>query len=82
MSHEQTITINVDGQFYNIPTVVGGKKRADAAAARHAIDNRLLGQGFPSLAEAERAAVSRSQSFRHTSAPRRAAPGRSAMGRR
>ena len=63
MSHEKTITIEVDGKHYNIPTVVGGKTLSSKQAADFAFKNKKLGKGFNSLDEAVKAAISRSRSF-------------------
>ena len=35
MSHENTITIESDGKFFNIPTVIKGKQLTDKQAFQH-----------------------------------------------
>lgn len=63
MSHEQSITIDVDGLFYNIPTVHKGKKLTDDEAfdlfSKGVI--KPLGPSFKTLDEALRAAKKRSE---------------------
>jgi hypothetical protein len=63
MSHEQTITFDMDGKFFNVPTVVDGKKVSGKKAIDFAIKNKKLGRGFTSLQNAEKAAKARSKSF-------------------
>jgi cytochrome c5 len=64
VSHEQTITVEVDGRHYVIPTVINGRKVSNEFAA-----DALKAGSIPPLAvfssafEAEHYAQSRSQSF-------------------
>lgn len=67
MSHEKSITIEVDGRFVNIPTVIEGhevsKKRAIDAFMNKKIKS-LGNRSFKTLDEAIRAAKHRSETFR------------------
>lgn len=58
--HEQSITIGLDDQFYNIPSVVKGRKISDDEAVAHAKRSNTLGQGYPDLDTAVSAAKQRS----------------------
>jgi hypothetical protein len=64
MSHEQTITTEIDGKYYNVPTVINGKKRSDKEAIDYHVKNQSLGAAFDSLDEAVTAAEKRSRSFK------------------
>lgn len=61
MSHRKTITIDVDGVYHNIPTVVGGKQLTPRQAADLAVKKNQLGVAFPSLDQAVEAAKKRSR---------------------
>ena len=65
-STERTITIEVDGKFYNIPTLQDGKQLSDADAIDAAEVGIMDGtyRAFDSLEEATAAARARSQSIR------------------
>ena len=63
MSHERTITFDMDGKFFNVPSVIGGKQVSGKKAIDFAIKNKKLGRGFTSLQNAEKAAKARSKSF-------------------
>tara|TARA_R100001530_G_scaffold26226_4_gene21112 strand:- start:1862 stop:2086 length:225 start_codon:yes stop_codon:yes gene_type:complete len=63
MSHEQTITVGIDDKFFNIKSVIGGKKVGKRAAVDHAIKTKRLGHGFTTQTEAHAAARARSKSF-------------------
>lgn len=63
MAHERTITFDMDGKFFNVPTVINGKKVSDKKAIDFAIKNKRLGRGFKSLQNAEKAAIARSKTF-------------------
>ncbi|MEE9610774.1 MAG: hypothetical protein V3W19_05950 [Desulfatiglandales bacterium] len=63
MSHEKTITVEIDGKHYNIPTVIGGKTYGVREAARIAIKNKGLGRGYLNLKNAVDAAKKRSKGF-------------------
>lgn len=61
-STERTIGIEMDGRFFNIPTIVNGKQLSedDAIAAFQRGDNPAVGE-FGSQEEADRAASARSE---------------------
>ena len=61
ISTEETITIEVDGKFYNIPTIVNGVRVPEHAAELlfRAGQNKPVGE-FKSLDEALKAAKERS----------------------
>lgn len=65
MSHENSITIGVDGRFVNIPTVVDGNQLSDDVAIRLFQDGRIqsLNGFFDTMKSAVKAAGSRSRSF-------------------
>lgn len=63
MSHEQSITIEIDGKYHNIPSVVGGKVVSDDEAYKAAISQNGLGEGFADEPTAISAAKARSTSF-------------------
>lgn len=63
MSHEQTITIDVDRKWHNIVTVVNGKKVSDKEAINYAIGNKTLGKSYDTVEEAVKKAKERSRSF-------------------
>tara|TARA_Y100000310_G_scaffold343439_1_gene451075 strand:+ start:5585 stop:5836 length:252 start_codon:yes stop_codon:yes gene_type:complete len=46
VSHKKTITVGIDGKFFNIPTVIGGKTVGTRRAVDFAIKNRKLGKSF------------------------------------
>ena len=77
--HEQSITVGLDDQFYNIPSVVKGRKVNDDEAVAYAKRTNTLGQGFPDIATAVEAAKKRSARSTHGVATR---PGRPLRGRR
>src|SRR3989304_5496773 len=60
-STEETITIDQDGKFYNIPTIVNGQRISEDEAVRlfQAGINKAVGE-FPTLEEAKRRAAARS----------------------
>ena len=60
MSHEKTITIDMDGKWYNVPTVINGTQVSDEAAVEYARSNEDLGYAFNSVEEAVAAAKKRS----------------------
>lgn len=60
MSHERSITVEVDGGHYNIPTVRGGKRLTDDEATQSAIRENRLGRRYGSVEEAVKAAGQRS----------------------
>ena len=61
--HEESITVGIDGQFWNIPTVIDGRKVPDEEAIRRAVQSgRNLGV-YKTLDEAVAAARARSHSF-------------------
>lgn len=60
-STERTITAEVDGQFYNIPTIVDGKEVGRQEAIDHAMKTGSWVSRHPSLQEADYAAVERSK---------------------
>ena len=61
VSTEETVTVEIDGKFYNIPTIVGGKRVGEEAAILlwKGGDNPEVGV-FGSLGEAVKAAKERS----------------------
>lgn len=61
MSHRKSITVGVDGKYYNIGTVVGGKTLGNKQATSHAIKNKALGRPFKSIDSAVDAAKKRSR---------------------
>ena len=63
MPHERTITVGINGKFFNIPTVVNGSQLSNDQAVEHAIANKLLSVGFATQGEAVKAAQKRSRSF-------------------
>ncbi len=63
MSHEQSITVGIDGKFYNVKTVVKGKKLKKKQAVDHAIKTKTLGRAYKNLKNAVGAAKKRSKSF-------------------
>lgn len=61
--HEESITIEMDGAFVNLPTVVNGKKVSDKEAARLFRERKLKPLGdvtYKTLQEAVDAAKKRS----------------------
>lgn len=74
MSHELTITVGIDGKFYNIKTSRGhGKKpMTDKEAIDFAIKTKTLGIPFKTQQEAVEAAKKRSHSFNNKSRLRKA----------
>lgn len=66
MAHELSITVEIDGEFINLPTVVAGKKITTDEAVRRFRDGKqkpLGGRTFKTLEAAVRAAKKRSRSF-------------------
>mgnify|MGYP001579304452 CR=1 FL=1 len=63
--HERSITVEIDGSYYNIPSVVNGRQLNDADATMHATRSKTLGEAFPSLDMAVGAAKKRSATFDH-----------------
>lgn len=66
MSHEKSITIEADGKFYNIPTVIRGEEVSTDEAVKRFRKGRLKplgGKSFSSEKEAVEAAKERSKSF-------------------
>ena len=61
--HERSITVEIDGSYYNIPSVVQGRQLSDADATAHATRRKTLGEAFPSLDTALEAAKKRSSIF-------------------
>ena len=61
--HERSITVDIDGSYYNIPSVVNGRQLNDADATAHATRSKTLGEAFPSLDTAIEAAKKRSTTF-------------------
>ena len=61
--HERSITVEIDGSYYNIPSVVKGRSLSDADATAHATRSKTLGEAFPSLDMATDAAKKRSAAF-------------------
>jgi hypothetical protein len=61
-STERTITTQIDGDWYNIPTIVGGKDVGEKEAIKlfKSGDNESVGK-FKTLKEAENAAKKRSK---------------------
>lgn len=60
---ERTITVEIDGKYFNIPTIESRTRRrmTPDEAVRQAVLLQLLGEGFPSLDEATASARRRSQ---------------------
>lgn len=60
---EKTITVEIDGRFFNVPTIESRTRRRmrPDEAIRQAIALRLLGEGFDSLDEAVASAGLRSE---------------------
>lgn len=69
MSHEQTITVEVDGKWWNIPTVIDGKKVGEKEATDYALKSGKNFGSFGSLPEAENAARTRSEGFGNMAQP-------------
>lgn len=64
MSHEQSITIEMDGKHYILPTVYQGKKVTDDEAVGLFRQGKIKELGvFNSQREADAAAKKRSESF-------------------
>ncbi len=67
MAHEESITIDMDGKFFNIPTVHKGKKVSHQTAIRLFREGKIraLGKpsGFKDRDTAISAAVARSENF-------------------
>ena len=61
--HERSITVEIDGSYYNIPSVVQGRQLSDADATVPATRSKTLGEAFPSLDMATDAAKKRSATF-------------------
>lgn len=82
--HERSITVEIDGTYYNIPSVVQGRQLSDEDATAHAKRTNTLGTGFPDLRSAVETAKKRSATFdEHPSAmPRQPSHGRTPLGRR
>ena len=59
--HEQTVTIEVDGSYFNVPSIVGGKKVSPTAAFDHAVKTGTAGVPFDSIEQAVAAAKRRSR---------------------
>jgi len=75
MAHEQSVTIQVDGKWHNIPSVINGKKVSQAEAKAFAMKNKRLGKSFATVKAAVAAAKARSESF----TPKSALPSRGAL---
>ena len=67
MAHEESITIGMDGKFFNIPTVHKGKKIPNDRAVKLFREGKIRAlsrpSGFGTEAAAIRAAVARSENF-------------------
>lgn len=61
MSHSESITVNRDGLFYVIPTVVRGRKMTNREAMDYAFTNRQWHGVFSSEAKADAYAQRRSR---------------------
>ncbi len=65
MAHEQSITLQHQGKWYNIPSVVEGEVVPQDAALNYAQKNKRMGKGFKDVSTAVKAAKKRSKSFNH-----------------
>jgi len=63
MAHEKSITVGVDGKFYNVPSIVNGKKVSTKAAVDSAFKSKKMGRGYATKDTAIAAAKKRSASF-------------------
>ena len=61
--HERSITVEIDGSYYNIPSVINGRQLNDADATAHATRMKTLGEAFPSIDTAVESAKKRSATF-------------------
>lgn len=67
MSHENSISIEVNGEFVNISTVVGGIQRSASEAVRlfrSGKSKRLGNRSFKTMDDAVNAARERSEAFK------------------
>ncbi len=60
MAHEKSMTFEIDGKYYNVPSVVKGKQLTKRKAVDLAIKNDTLGKAFNTQKEAIAAAEKRS----------------------
>ena len=69
MSHEQSIGIEMDGRYFNLPTVYNGQKVSERDAVELFRQGKIrpLGQ-YSTQVEADREASKRSKSFSHEGA--------------
>lgn len=64
MAHEKSISIEIDGQHFNIPTVIRGKQVSDEEAVREfRRTGKNIGGPFKTQDEAVKRAKERSDSF-------------------
>ena len=66
MSHERSITVEIDGEFVNLKTVFNGKQLSEKQAVKMFREGRigpLGGQKFKTLSDAVKAARQRSRAF-------------------
>jgi len=61
--HERSITIEIDGSYYNIPTVINGQQLGTKEATDHALRNKRIGTPYKTKDEAVKAAGDRSKTF-------------------
>jgi hypothetical protein len=61
VSTERTITIGVNGQFMNVPTIINGKQRSPEEAIQNALKNKQKFKKFKTRTEATTAAKRRSR---------------------
>lgn len=81
--HERSITVEIDGMYYNIPSVVRRRQLSDEEATAHAKRTNTMGTGFSDLDSAVEAAKKRSATFgRYPTMLREPSRGRVLRGRR
>lgn len=74
MAHEQTVTVQIDGRYFNIPTVFPGSDQMHPEVRNHEAISRFIDAGLPhqpsggfgQLEQALAAAKYRSESFNNT----------------
>jgi len=71
MAHEKSITVEIEGDYFNIPTVVNGKQMTDREAVDYHSQNKSLGRAYNSQEDAVKDAERRSRSFDKTPAARK-----------
>ena len=56
MAHFESVTVQHNGKWFNIPSVIDGKKRSSDEAKRIMLSRGALGKGFATVEEAVKSA--------------------------